>query len=113
MAVLFLFFNLVCIAAPVLRLAGDNLSAGVPGRMLEVPKTSEGEEANLLSTASYVNRVQQLSLHRQNEKGPVKKYIGFRGLSSTDGYCESAYIGNAERLPLPGYYRYLFLHNLF
>ena len=108
---LFLLFNCVCTAAPVLKLTGENYKDPVSIRLGQVSAPLENEEENH-AVSSYINSYNHFSVRKQSYKANYQivstSFTSFRviGLPET-------YIADASVLPIPGSLALLFLYNLF
>lgn len=110
LAMLFLFFNCVCIAAPVIKIAAED---AVAGRLAPIPKTTETEEGNHLTASSYVNQQNHFSVRRQSDRRVSNTVNSFSAASFRSVDLRENYIAAASLLPTPGYYCFLFRYNLF
>lgn len=113
LAVLLLFFNCVCIAAPVLRLDDGNYNDAVSIQLGQIPNPLESEEETHAPAFSYINYVNHFS---------ARKYFGNRVynpavtrsnvlLPAVD--LSNTCILNASTLPMPGNDAFLFRYTLF
>jgi hypothetical protein len=113
LAVLFLFFNCVCAAAPVLKLSGETYKEAVPIALPQNSNPSENEEESHASASGYINHCGHFSVRKQHEKrvyhaaGPGST-ISFSGIDLPNSYATGTNI-----FPLPGYYAFLFRYTLF
>lgn len=113
LAMVFLIFNSVCTAAPVLKLTGDNYKEDVSIRLVQIPAPMENEEENHPGTSGYTNHTNCLCVRQRCER-----HISDAVVSSVANVCAAidppkVYLNDAPVLPLPGYYAFLFLYNLF
>lgn len=108
LAVLFLFFNCVCAAAPVLKLAGenDNHTISVASGPLE------NEEENHAASA-YINQFPHLSVgkHSTRRVGNNVDANSARSLAVVD--VPETCISNAGFLPIRSNHVFLFRYTLF
>jgi hypothetical protein len=113
LAILFLFFNCVCTAALVLKFNGENYKDAVSKSLVQVPNPVENEEENHSTASVYVSHFNHFSLRKQYDKRLDRPADG----SSTTSFLAidfpKAYLRDADVLPLPGYYAFLFRYNLF
>lgn len=109
LAVLFLFFNCVCAAAPAAKLTDNNLADALSLKIGSCPVQTE-EETHVAS--GYVNYVSHFSVRAQSFKqNPHFRYNKYAAAISV--VESNASILNAGTLPLPGNYAFLFRYNLF
>ena len=113
LAVLFLFFNCICTAAPVVKLTDENHADAVAIRLLQVPTPLENEEENRAATSGYINHANHFSVRKHCDKRvgnspDAKPTILFSGND-----LPKTYIHEAGILPVPGNYAFLFRYKLF
>lgn len=108
---LFLFFNCMCSAAPVLQLAGKVDAVAL--QMVKVPYPLEGEEENHATSSGYINHSSHFSLRKQcGKRLNLAAESNFNALiSGTD--APKTYLHYASVFPLPAYYVFLFRYTLF
>jgi hypothetical protein len=110
---LVLFFNLVCLAAPVLELTPENNKESVSIQLVHIPTPLENEEENHAASSGYTNHVTFLSLRKQCTR-QINHQVG--GTMATSAFAidlPEVHLNDACVLPPPGYYSFLFLYNLF
>lgn len=112
LAVLFLFFNCVCTAAPVLKFAGEKAKDAVSTRLVQVPHPLESEEENH-AVAGYLNSVHHFSV-RKHFDSRVYNAVNTNSTVSLFAIASLAiYIPDAGNLPMPGNHAFLFRYTLF
>jgi hypothetical protein len=112
LAVLFLFFNCVCTAAPVVKLTGENYKEAVSIR-LQMPNPLGGEEENHASSFGYINHVNHFSVRRHSDNRICNAAITNASVSLPDIESSVLYIPDASNLPMPGNDAFLFRYTLF
>ncbi len=111
LAVLFLFFNCVCTAAPVIKNSLDDNKQSLSLRLQNLNNT-ETEEENRLTSSSYINQHSSFSFRKQtnhivNEVNHCNEMV----LSVKDWRQPSITV--ADLLPTPRYYSFLFRYKPF
>jgi hypothetical protein len=114
LGMLFLFFNCVCVAAPVVKLTSESYKDAVSMQLDPIPNTPETEEENRLTSFSYVNQPIRPSLRKQNEGQVYYKDSSIHtALFPSNRDSQKSYPIVAGFLPRPGYYTFLYRHHLF
>lgn len=111
LVMLFLFFNCVCTAAPVLKLTGAE--GTVSTWLVPIPIPPEGGEENHTTTYTCINHFLHFSFRKQCDKCLDHAPDGSSTTSffAIDG--SKVYLHKTSVLPIPGYYAFLFRYNLF
>lgn len=109
---LFLLFNCVCTAAPVLKLTGENHEGTVSMQLVQVPGPLENEEENHATAFGYTNHINHFSV-KQCDKcvhhvAGASSIISFFDIALT-----KSHIPDSGIFPVPGYYIFLFRYTLF
>jgi hypothetical protein len=109
LALLFLLFNAVCVAAPAIKFAAqESIAISLPS----APRTTETGEENQVTLGSYVN--QQHFSHRSQSVTRISNSISsLSAVSDNLAVIHKSYITAAALFPTPGYYCFLFRYNLF
>ena len=108
LAVLFLFFNCVCIAAPVAKFSNDNFKDAI---LIRTGSPLQSEEETHLASG-YINHAVHYSFHKKF----CKKNHHFFSTQHSDlisGIESNTFFDDGRTLPLPGNYTFLFRYNLF
>jgi hypothetical protein len=113
LAVLFLFFNCVCTAAPVVKLTCENYEEVVSIRLVQVPSPLEGEEGSHNSALGYINHVHHFSVRRHSDNHVCNATITNAVVSLSAVESSLLYIPDASHLPVPGNDAFLFRYTLF
>ncbi|MBO9684083.1 MAG: hypothetical protein J7502_15695 [Flavisolibacter sp.] len=113
LAVLFLFFNCICAAAPVLKLTDENHTDAVSIPLVQVPTPLENEEENRAATSGYINHANHFSLRKHCDKRVDNSLAAKSTVLVPGNDLPTAYIHKAGVLPLPGNYAFLFRYTLF
>jgi len=110
LAVLFLFFNCVCAAAPVAKLTDDNFKDAISVR-IGIPLENE-EEAHFAS--GYISHTTHFSVGKKNCKQKNHHFFSNQH-SDLIASVESSntFIYRDSNLPLQGNYAFLFRYTLF
>lgn len=112
LALLFLFFNCICTAAPVIKATSEDYKQAVSLRLSQNPNAAESEEESRLA-AAYVVQITHFSFKRQH----TDRLYNIAGnhpagiLPRRDQ--RKAYVAATNFLPRPGYYTFLFRYKLF
>jgi hypothetical protein len=109
LAVLFLFFNCVCAAVPVVKLTGEGYQ-DVSTRLIQVPNPLESEEENHNPALGYINHVHHFSVRRHGDNHVCNMAI--TNVLSLPA-IESSVLYIPGNLPMPGNYAFLFRYTLF
>lgn len=111
LAILFLLFNCICVAAPVVRSSAEKESGVVPISLNQFPAPGENEEDSHNTTFTYTNHCPSISERKQDER------LQTAVIDPHDLFVPAAnekwIYNNADGIPLPGYYRFLFRYTLF
>jgi hypothetical protein len=111
LGILFLFFNCVCTAAPVIKITSEDYKQATSLQLNQTAGATETEE-NQLTTSSYVSRVTHFSFRKQHLSHAYNAG-GNNQLAPADISLQSSYLSTKYFLPTPGYYAFLFRYNLF
>ena len=112
LGLLFLFFNCICTAAPVIKATSEDYKQAVSLRLSQNPNAAESEEESRLAIA-YVVQLTYFSLKRQPTDRLWKMGNNHPAVLLPDmGECK-AYIAGTNFLPRPAYYAFLFRYKLF
>lgn len=111
-SLLFLFFNGVCIAAPVVKLTSEEYKEVASISLVHIPNAPETEEENRFSASVYVNQLNHFSFRKHNDQHVFNKSNSIV-FSSTCDVDQNFYLSTSNFLPVPGYYAFLFRYNLF
>lgn len=113
LATLFLIFNIVCTAAPVLKGTGENYKEDVSIRLVQIPVPVENEEENHATSSGYTNHTNWLCVRKICERDI--NYLAANSVVNARSTIDplKVYLNDAPVLPLPGYYAFLFRYNLF
>jgi len=109
LAMLFLFFNCVCAAAPVLKLTGENYNDTVS---IQIPGPLENEEENR-ATSAYINHVNHFSVRKQGARHVYSAVSTNSAISLAVSDLPGTYISSTSILPIPGDRAFLFRYTLF
>ena len=108
---LFLLFNCVCTAAPVLKLTNENYKDSISIRLIQVPAPLENEEEGQ-AVSAYLHCFNSLSVRKQSYKAEHQivntRITSFRAID-----LPKTYIADTSLLPMPGNRAFLFRYNLF
>lgn len=115
LAVLFLFFNCICTAAPIVKLTGENYPDTISIRLLQVANPLENEEENHAAPYWHVNQFHHTSVRKIcNTRVYDAALTGsVVSLSAFDVEVSQTSIPNASVLPVHGNYAFLFRYTLF
>jgi hypothetical protein len=113
LAVLFLFFNCVCTAAPVVKLTGESYKNAVSIRLVQVPNPLGGEEENHASALGYINHINHFSVRRHSDNHVCNAAITNAPVSLPATASSVFFIPDASHLPIPGNDAFLFRYTLF
>lgn len=112
LGLLFLFFNCICTAAPVIKATSADYKQALSLPLAQNANAAESEEESRLA-AVYVVQLNHFSFKRQQADRVY--HIGnnhpVRMLSGKDWY--QSYTTDASLLPRPAYYAFLFRYKLF
>ncbi len=111
LAVLFLFFNCVCTAAPVLKLISENQADTVSIRLVQNPL--ENEEENHATSSGYINHVNHFSVRKHCNNRVCNTAVTNGTVSLSAIVLPVIYIPDASKLPVPGMDAFLFRYTLF
>ena len=113
LAMLFLIFNSVCTAAPVLEKTGENYKEDVSIRLVQLPVPVENEEENHATSSGYTNQTNCLCVRKLCERD-INYLVASSVVNARSAIDPpKVYLNNGPVLPLPGYYAFLFRYNLF
>jgi len=112
LGILFLFFNCVCTAAPLIKITSENYKQAISLHLTQPADATENEEESQLTVASYVNRVSHVSFRKQHP-GYSYNTDSNSQILFADTSWQSSYLSAKYFLPTPGYYAFLFRYNLF
>lgn len=112
LGLLFLFFNCICTAAPVIKATSEDYKQAVSLPLAQNANAAESEEESRLA-AVYVVQLNHFSFKRQhtNRFYHVSSNYSVRMLS--DKGCYQSYTDAASFLLRPAYYIFLFRYKLF
>ncbi len=113
LGLLFLFFNCVCIAAPVVKLSSDDYREATSMQLVHIPNAPETEEENHFTASVYVNQLNHFSFRKHNGKHVFNESNSIAFTSVNDAVGQKFYLSTSNFLPTPGYYVFLFRYNLF
>jgi hypothetical protein len=113
LAVLFLFFNCICTAAPVVKLTGETQADAVSIRLVQVPTPLENEEENRATTSNYINHTNHFSVRKHCDKRVGNSLAAKSAILFSGNDLPKTCIHEAGNLPLPGNYAFLFRYKLF
>lgn len=108
---LFLLFNCVCIAAPVVKLTSEEYKEAASIRLVHIPNVPETEEENHFTASVYVNHLNHFSFRKHKHVFNESNSLAFALLNDAVG--QKFYFSTVNFLPTPGYYAFLFRYNLF
>ncbi|TKK67208.1 hypothetical protein FC093_15095 [Ilyomonas limi] len=109
LGILFLFFNCVCTAAPVIKITSEDYKQATALQLNQTAGATETEE-NQLTTSSYVSRFTHFSFRKQHLS---HAYNGGSQIALANIGWQPSYFPANCFLPAPGYYAFLFRYNLF
>jgi len=112
LAMLFLFFNCVCTAAPIIKNTSQEYKQAVSLRLAPSPNTAETEEESRLVASSYVHQLTHFSLKKQHSNHLYKQHNN-QAASFADSGLLKVFFTSVNSLPRPGYYAFLFRYTLF
>jgi hypothetical protein len=107
LAALFLFFNLICTAAPSVKIIDENKDA----ISLRIGSPLESEEQT--HVAGYINHSSHFSFRKQTHKQVYQNFYGNFSAPIIALESSNNYIPDASTLPVPGNHAFLFRYNLF
>jgi len=111
LAMLFLFFNCVCTATPVIKAISQDYKQAVSVPLSQLPGAAESEEESQL-VVSHVNQLTHFSFAKKHFNHHVD-IASERSATLTDIASQRSYITSASLLPKPAYYIFLFRYTLF
>ena len=109
---LFLFFNCVCTAAPVLEFTAENYKEALSIHLAQGSNPLEGEE-NHSSAFSYTAHFNQYSIRRHCEYRIYSAVIPHTAVLASAIKSLKISLPDESVLPLPGNDAFLFRYNLF
>jgi hypothetical protein len=112
LAILFLFFNCVCSAAPVLKLANENYKAAVSTRLVQLPVPLENEEENR-AASGYFNYINPIAVRKHSDSYVCNSNITNTALPAPAIEPSRICIPDASNLPMSGSDAFLFRYMLF
>jgi hypothetical protein len=113
LAVLFLFFNCICTAAPVLKLRDENGTNVFASRTLQAPNPLDNDEETHASTSGYINHVHRISVRRHCDKLICESLAATSTVLYSGISLPNTHTPNDSILPTPGNAAFLFRYNLF
>ncbi|HWI92909.1 MAG TPA: hypothetical protein VNT20_16645 [Flavisolibacter sp.] len=115
LAVLFLFFNCICTAAPIVKLAGEDYADTTSIRLIQIANPLENEEEKHAIFYWHVNQFQYTSVRKifNNRMYDAALTASIVPLSASDVEASNTSIPDASVLPVPGNYAFLFRYSLF
>ena len=112
LAVLFLFFNCVCTAAPVIKSSLDGNKQVLSLHLVQNLNNTETEEENRLTISSYINHHAAFSFRKQTNHLVNETNHYNEMLFSVKDWSRPS-ISAADILPTPRYYSFLFRYKPF
>ena len=110
LAILFLFFNCVCVAAPAVKATLND--DGVDFLQLtQTPNQPETEEENHLVKSKFITQYRHFSLQKQHSNRLFN--IGHKSNAPAATDVKLSQPSLQASLPRPAYYAFLFRYNLF
>lgn len=112
LGIVFLFFNCVCTAAPVIKITSEDYKQVVALQLPQPAGATETEEESPLTVTLYVSRMAHFSF-RQQHPSHAYNTDSNRQIALADIGWQPPYLSATYFLPTPGYYAFLFRYNLF
>lgn len=113
LAVLFLFFNCVCTATPVVQFASGHEKEAVSPGLTKTNVPAENEEDVHAPASFYVNHIKRFSVPKQYNRHVQHSINAVPAFSFSGHDPRSMCCSYAGLLPVPGYYSFLFRYKLF
>lgn len=110
LGMLFLFFNCVCTAAPLIKATSQDYKQAVSMRLMQ-NSNSETEDESRLTLVSYVNQRTPFSFRKQGSLYAPDSKVPTAALQEAD--VTNPPFASSRFLPPPGYYAFLFQYSLF
>jgi hypothetical protein len=110
LGMLFLFFNCVSTAAPVIKITSEDYKQATS--LLLTETAGETEEESQLTTSKYVSQVAHFSFRKQHLRQAYHTGSNRLVVPAAIGW-QSYYLSAKHFVPTPGYYAFLFRYNLF
>lgn len=112
-AALFLFFNCICTATPVLRVADEHLAGIISTEPVQFPTPLENEEENHAFPLGYTNHVHHFSIRRHGDNR-VRDAVVFSSADlSSNRQLSINRLPGAHDLPIHGSDAFIFRYTLF